>query len=56
MLECYVDGWRDQEMDMFGHQNERMQLVVAFAAISVERLQEQADVIFDNEKPSPLPC
>jgi hypothetical protein len=42
-------------MDMLGHQNEGVQFVAAFAAVSVESLQEQARVVFDNEEPSTLP-
>jgi hypothetical protein len=42
-------------MDGFGHENEGLNLKSAFAAISVRSFQEEADIVFDNEKSSALP-
>jgi hypothetical protein len=42
-------------MDVFGHENEGVNLKSAFAAISVKSFQEEADIVFDNEKSSALP-
>ena len=42
-------------MDMFGRYEESMKLKSAFAAIAVQSLQEEADVILNHEESSPLP-
>ena len=54
-LDGHVQGGSQQEMYMLGHQDKRMQLISAFAAMPVERLQENADVRFDDEQPPALP-
>ncbi len=55
-LKGYVTGRRQQEMNVFGHNNERVQLVPSLATISVKRFQEKADVGFHDEQPPALPC
>ena len=55
-LDGHVQGGSQQEMYMLGHQNKRMQLIPALAPIPVERLQENPDVRFDDERPPALPC
>jgi hypothetical protein len=55
MFERHVVGGSQQEVDMFRHNDESVQLITAFATISVESLQEEAHVVFDNEEPSTLP-
>jgi hypothetical protein len=42
-------------MYMLGHQDKRMQLISALAAMPVERLQEKPDVRFNNEQSLALP-
>jgi len=54
-LYCHVQGGSQQQMHMLGHQDKRMQLIPALAAMPVERLQESPDVRFDNEQPPALP-
>ena len=44
-----------QEVNMFRHYNECVKLESSFAAISVESLQKEADVILDYEQLFPLP-
>jgi hypothetical protein len=55
MLQCYVICGSDQEMNMFGHEDEGVDLKSPFAAISVKSFQEEADVVLDNEESSALP-
>jgi hypothetical protein len=55
-FEGYVIRRSQQEMNMLGHQNKRMQFVMALAAMSVKRFQEKANVRFDNKESSSLPC
>ena len=42
-------------MDVFRHDDKRVQLKAVFATISVDSLQEESDVVFDDEEPSALP-
>ena len=42
-------------MYMLGHQDKRMQLISALAAMPVERLQEKPDIRFNNEQSLALP-
>ena len=56
VFERHVMGWSKQEMDMFGHEDEGMELITAFATISIESLQEEARIVLDNKQPSTLPC
>ncbi len=55
VLQRDIDGGSQQEMNVLGHEDERMQSIAAFAAISVESLQEEANIVLDNEKFSTLP-
>jgi len=54
-LDGHVQGGSQQQMHMLGHQNKRMQLIPALAAMPVERLQENPDVRFDNEQAAAVP-
>src|SRR5258708_28286661 len=55
-LKAYVTGRRQQEMNVFGHNNEGVQFVPSLATISVKRLQEEPHVRFDNEQSATLQC
>jgi len=44
MLQCYVICGSDQEMNMFGHEDEGVDLKSPFAAMSEEGLKEEADI------------
>ena len=55
VFECYITGRSQQEMNVFGHHDEGVDLKSAFAAILVKSFQEEADVILDNEQSSMLP-
>jgi hypothetical protein len=54
-LDCDVDGGSQQQMNMLGHQDKRVQFVSAFAAMPIEGLQEESHVRFDNEQPTAVP-
>jgi len=54
-LDGHVHGGSQQEMHMLGHQDKRVQLVPALAAMPVEDLQERSNVGFHNEQPAALP-
>jgi len=56
VFEGYLGRRSQQEMNMLRHDNECMDFKSAFTAISIHRLQEESDVIFNNEEPSALPC
>jgi hypothetical protein len=51
----YVVSGSEQEMNMFGHEDEGVDLKSAFAPISVKSFQEEADIVLDSEESSPLP-
>ena len=57
-LDCafdgYVDGGSQQQMHVFGHDNEGVQSVSSFAAIAVDSFQEEADIDFDGEQLSAM--
>src|SRR5437879_3241950 len=55
VLEGYVSGRRQQEMNVLGHEDEGMQFIVPLAAILVKCFQERANVGFHNEQPATLP-
>ena len=55
VLQRDIDGGSQQEMNVLGHEDEGMQSIAAFAAISVESLKEEANIVLDNEKFSTLP-
>jgi len=42
-------------MNVFRHDNERVDLESAFSAIAVHRLQEKANIILNNKQSSALP-
>jgi len=44
-----------QEMNMFGHEDEGVDLKSPFAAMSEEGLKEEADIVLDDEEPPTLP-
>jgi hypothetical protein len=43
-------------MNMFRHHDEGVEAIAAFTAVSVHGYQEEADVVFDDEEFSALPC
>jgi hypothetical protein len=55
VLKCYVDSGREQEMNVFGHEDEGVDLKTAFAAIPIKTFQEEADIVLDDEESSALP-
>jgi len=55
MFERYAVGGSEQEMNVFRHQGEGVELITALAAISILGLQEKAGVVFDHEQSSTLP-
>jgi len=55
MFERDVVSRRDEKMDVLGHYDESMKLKAVFAAVSTDRLEEQAGVILDDEKASSVP-
>ena len=56
MFERHGGGGSEQEMDMFRHDDESVNLKPAFSAVTEKSLQEEAYVVLDNEQPSALPC
>ncbi len=54
-LDCYVDLRSQQEMNMIGHYDKRMQLISALASMPIKGLQEESNVRFDNEQFPTLP-
>jgi len=55
VLKRHVFGGSEQKVGVLGHEDEGMDLVAAFAAISVESLQEKADIVLDYEQTATLP-
>ena len=55
MFERNVIRRGQQQMDMFRHHDKGMQCKAAFASIAIDRLQEEAGMVLDHEKPSTLP-
>jgi hypothetical protein len=49
-LDGYVDRGSQQQMDVFGHDDKGMQFITAFAAMPIKRLQEKADIEFDDKQ------
>jgi hypothetical protein len=43
-------------MDVFGHEDEGVELIAAFSAVSIQSLQKKANVVLDHEQSSALPC
>jgi len=53
----HVARWGQQQMNMFGHDDELVQGITAFAAVSIERRQKHACVDFDDEQfPAVVRC
>jgi len=46
--------WRDQQMDVVGHEDEGVELVVAFAAVVLEGFEEEVGGGFNLEEASAL--
>jgi hypothetical protein len=55
VLDGYVASRREQEMYMFGHQNEGVKLITAFVTVSIQSLREEAHAVFDDEESPTLP-
>jgi hypothetical protein len=55
MFERHIWCGSEQKVNMLRHQDEGVQLITAFAAISVKSLQEKADIVFDNKESPTLP-
>jgi len=55
VLQRNVMGRGQQQMNVLRHDDKCMQLIAAFAAIAIDRLQKEANVVLDEEKPSTLP-
>jgi len=49
-LNGHVVLWSQQEMNVFGHDDECVQFVAAFATIPIERLQQETYINFDREQ------
>jgi hypothetical protein len=50
VLKRYVVSGSEQEMNMFGHEDEWVNLKSPFAAISEASLKEEADIVLDNKE------
>jgi len=55
VFESYVVGWRQENVNVFGHYDESVELKSAFATVTVESLQEEAGVVFYDEESATLP-
>ena len=55
MLQRDVRGRGNQEMNVFGHEDEGVELIASFSAVPIQSLQEQSSVGFDNEQSTTLP-
>ena len=55
VLERYIVRRGEQQMDVFGHENEGMELESSFTTIAVESLQKETDVVLNDEQSSALP-
>jgi len=55
VFEGYILCWREQQMDVLRHKDERMKLVASDTAMTVQRPQEKSHIGFDDKQPSPLP-
>jgi hypothetical protein len=54
-FDCHIHGGSKQQMHMLGHDDKRVQLVSALAAMPIERLQEKLHVRFDHKQPAAIP-
>jgi hypothetical protein len=54
-LQGYAGSWRQQQVDVFGHDDEGVQFESSLPAIVVESLEKESYVRFDNEEPAALP-
>jgi hypothetical protein len=55
MFDGYIVSGSDQKVDVLGHDDESVELKPAFTSVSIERLQKEADVVFDHEQTPTLP-
>jgi hypothetical protein len=55
VFERHIVGGSQYQVYVFWHDNKTMQLESAFAAISINSLQEKPPIVLDNEQPSSLP-
>jgi hypothetical protein len=55
VFDGYIVSGSDQKVDVLGHDDESVELKPAFTSVSIERLQKEADVVFDHEQTPPLP-
>ena len=58
-LNCVFDGYAgcrsEDQVHVLGHDHERMELEAAFAAVAIQRLQKETDVVLDDEESSSVP-
>jgi hypothetical protein len=55
-LNGHVDGRSQQQMNVFRHDDKRVQFIASLASMPIEGLQEESNVRFDNEQLPALPC
>jgi hypothetical protein len=55
MFESNVVCRSQQKMDMLRHENEGVQLIAVFSAISVHGFEEEASIVLDDEESTALP-
>ena len=55
VFERDVMRWRQQQVNMFRHHDEGVELKMPFASITIDCLQEQANMVLDHKEPSTLP-
>jgi len=54
-LQGYIRRWCQQQVDVFGHEDESMQFKLRLPSITVKRLQEQSCVRLYGKEPASLP-
>ncbi len=54
-LKGHIGRWRQQQMNVFGHDDECVQLESSLPAIAIERLQKQSCVRLYDEESAALP-
>ena len=55
VLNCYVIGRCEEEMDVFWHEHEGVNLETAFTPVAIHRYKKEPRVIFDDEQSPALP-
>ncbi len=55
-LDSYVVRRSQQQMNVFWHDDKRVQFKAPLSAIPIDRVQEDSHVRFDNEQPPTSPC